>query len=142
MAMKFNIDAQVFIHQRNDWHGPDSITKTYSKLGKYHSYPIYYQFHTKIDNCLETSDRFRDQCFYERMSELLMKEVGCTVPWLPDKSTICTNGTKSKMAWNLYYLNNMNTEKNCSITCTSLETFTYPPSHQLMIIGLATPPEH
>ena len=57
-----------------------------------------------------------------------MNQAGCTVPWLPDKSNICVNSTTGRFVRNLYVSNNMNTDENCTMPCTLLETFFNPPT--------------
>ena len=128
ISMKFNVHAFVFLHQNNDYHGPDATNKAEAILGKYATYPTYYQFHTKIENCQETISQSRDECFYGKLHQLLMKQAGCTIPWLPDKSNICMNSTTGQFVRNLYGSSNMNTEENCTMTCTTSETFFYPPT--------------
>ena len=36
------------------------------------------------------NDLMYDDCMYQALFELSVKEVGCTVPWLWNKSNICT----------------------------------------------------
>ena len=45
---------------------------------------------------------------YERSQRLMMEEVGCTVPWIPDKSQICTDEIKRKKAFDVYQQNRRN----------------------------------
>ena len=54
-----------------------------------------------FSNCVDTfnPDPTYDGCIYSKLYELMMEEVGCTVPWIPIKTDICKDPTKSKKAF-------------------------------------------
>ena len=126
VSFNFNLEMLVFIHEKNNFHGPDSTNKALAKLGKYSQFPVMYQLHTKIDNCTMDYMKYGDVCFYDKMYTLLMGEHNCSVPWLPKKSTICTNTTISYKAMNTY-VRNQNTENGCPSFCTTTDIFLDPP---------------
>ena len=46
------------------------------------------------EHCLDNSgNAFNysdyDDCIYKEMESLMLEDVGCTVPWIPNKSNIC-----------------------------------------------------
>ena len=49
-----------------------------------------------------------DSCIYTNLQRLMLEEVGCTVPWIPDKSQICTEESKRKKAFDVYQQNRRN----------------------------------
>ena len=61
------------------------------------------------------------------MSDLMMKEVGCTVPWLPDKSNICQDHEKSKKAFDIYQKNRRNQQDICPNSCLFTNMYFGPP---------------
>ena len=46
--------------------------------------------------CLSTQNR--DSCIYEYIYKNLTETIGCTTPFVPDKSKICKNSSKAKIA--------------------------------------------
>ena len=126
ISFNFNLETLVFIHEKNNYHGPDSTNKAIAKLGKYSLYPVMFQLHTKIDNCTTEYMKYGDECFYDKMYSLLMNEHNCSVPWLPKKNTICTNTTMSPQAMDTY-VTLQNRENGCPSFCTTTDIFLDPP---------------
>ena len=64
----------------------------------------------EFGNCVDNygNDGSFDSCIYSNVQRLMMEEVGCTVPWIPDKSQICTDETKRKKAFDVYQQNRRN----------------------------------
>ena len=67
-------------------------------------------------------DRFEDSpdydgCIYDKLKKLMNDNVGCTVPWLPDKSNICHEDTKASLAFDIYQKNRRNQKDICATTC-------------------------
>lgn len=46
-----------------------------------------------------------DGCMYEKLRQINMDELECTVPWLFDQSNICTDPDSMKQAFDLYQKN-------------------------------------
>ncbi len=55
----------------------------------------------------EDDDSF-DGCMYSQLGKMGRERLGCTVPWLPDKSNICTEEAKRVQAFELYQNNRRN----------------------------------
>ena len=61
------------------------------------------------------------------MQELMLEQVGCTVPWLPDKSSICTEEGKRKAAFEIYQQNRRNQKDICPNSCLFTNMYFGPP---------------
>ncbi len=68
-----------------------------------------------------------DGCMYSKMEEIMLSKVGCTVPWLLDKSKICKDLDKAKMAYKLYHQNRRNQEGLCPNSCLFTNMYFGPP---------------
>ncbi len=57
----------------------------------------------------ETEEGF-DDCMYEALRSVIVKEVGCTVPWLPPKEDdqVCDKEEDRKRAFAVYQKNRRN----------------------------------
>ena len=58
-----------------------------------------------------------DECIYDKLMKMMISKVGCTVPWLPDKSKICDDDTKASLAFQIYQKNRRNQRDICSSPC-------------------------
>ena len=72
-------------------------------------------------------DNSFDGCMYSKLRELMMSEVGCTVPWLPDKRNICTLEQDRKMVFDIYQKNRRNQEDLCPSSCKFTNMYFGPP---------------
>lgn len=77
--------------------------------------------------CTKNPPLFYDDCIYEKLYELMLNSTGCTVPWLPKKSKICTNLGKSRKAFKIYKDNRRNQNSNCPNSCTFTDVNLGPP---------------
>lgn len=59
-----------------------------------------------------------DGCMYDRLTRMSMEELGCTVPWLPDKTSICVAEEDRQAAFHLYQKNRRNQVSMVLITIT------------------------
>ena len=55
------------------------------------------------------------------------EEPGCTVPWLSDRSNICTNPEDREAAFAIYQGNRRNQHNVCSNPCTFTNMYFGPP---------------
>ena len=67
VSFDFNLEMLVFIHEKNNFHGPDSTNKALAKLGKYSQFPVMYQLHTRIENCTIDYMKYGDTCFFDKI---------------------------------------------------------------------------
>lgn len=68
-----------------------------------------------------------DGCMYSQLRALMQADVGCTVPWLPDKSDICQDEDTSKRAFDLYQKNRRNQHDICPNSCLFTNMYFGPP---------------
>lgn len=68
-----------------------------------------------------------DACMYDKMQELMLEEIGCTVPWLPNKTSICTDENKRKIAFDIYQKNRRNQKDICPNSCLFTNMYFGPP---------------
>ena len=58
-----------------------------------------------------------DGCIYSKLKTLMNDGVGCTVPWLLDKSNICDDDARATLAFDIYQKNRRNQKDICETTC-------------------------
>ncbi len=56
----------------------------------------------------EENDNSFDGCMYAKLNQLQTEQIGCTVPWLLNRSNICTEKEKRKTSFSLYQSNRRN----------------------------------
>ena len=57
-----------------------------------------------------------DTCMYDGLKSIMTDEVGCTVPWLPDKDNICVKEEERNKAFQAYQKNRRNQVGNGCFT--------------------------
>ena len=69
----------------------------------------------EFSNCVNNfgSNKNYDDCMYSELYELMLQNVGCTVPWLLNRSNICIENTKRNLSFTLYQQNRRNQENIC-----------------------------
>ena len=68
-----------------------------------------------------------DQCLADTATKLMLKETNCTVPWIQNKSKICTATENIKMALKLFNDNIYNQKRICKRPCETVEIRLNPP---------------
>ena len=56
-----------------------------------------------------------DGCIYQELEKLMLREIGCTVPWLPNKERVCVKEDERKTAFELYAQNRRNQVIYCTL---------------------------
>ena len=77
-----------------------------------------------VDTDMENSF---DGCIYSKLREIMTRDVGCTVPWLPDQSNICTEQEDRTKAFSLYQKNRRNQNDICPKSCKFTNMYFGPP---------------
>lgn len=77
-----------------------------------------------------------DTCIYQTLTDLMLDQVGCTVPWLPDKSKICVLEEARKNVTVIYQANRRNQQNICPNSCLFTNMYFGPP-----VTGLANEEE-
>ena len=107
----FNKDVTIFPHQRNQFQNRDFR----QALQVNNSYELEYSIIKRLKGCKEISNF--DHCIIKNIQDFMMKNIGCTVPWLPNKSQICTNQSLKKEAFKYYRENIENIGNICQKPC-------------------------
>jgi hypothetical protein len=69
-----------------------------------------------------------DNCMFTTMEETMLKLFGCTVPWLPNRSNICTdNSNSSELALDWFMKNRLNQNEICPRNCIFMDVTLGPP---------------
>ncbi len=69
-----------------------------------------------------------DSCMFDTMSDMMMKEVGCTVPWVDNPDNICKDFEKSKKAFEVYQEHRRNQQDICPNSCLFTNMYFGPPA--------------
>ena len=72
-----------------------------------------------------------DNCIYEQLSNKMLEEIGCTVPWQANKSEICKDLSQAKVARNVYEKNRRNQEDICQDSCQLTNVYLGPAVEEL-----------
>ena len=83
----------------------------------------------EFSNCVDSYDQNSnfDDCMYSNLFDLMVKKVGCTVPWLLNQSKICVDLEKRNQSFNLYQENRRNQENICPNSCKFSNMYFGPP---------------
>ena len=74
-----------------------------------------------VKNCYEPSESWNvDKCKTEKMYHSMMADLGCTVPWLENKTNICKNRESAKKAYEIYINILRDANDDCMKTCDYL----------------------
>ena len=63
---------------------------------------------------------------FDNLFEIMMKEVGCTAPWVLNQSFICQEDSKAMQAYELYQKHKENMYGICPKPCASTQTHINP----------------
>jgi hypothetical protein len=126
--------TDIFIHHFGQFLSPNSRSRVDVDTGKFVKIAINHEvvqllsgsdFGTCVNNYGKSKDF--DDCMYTKMYQLMMDKIGCTVPWLIDKSNICVEPTKQKQALKLYQNNRRNQHDVCPNSCLFTNMYFGPP---------------
>ena len=126
--------TDIFIHHYGQFLSPNSRSRVDVDKGKFIKIAITHEVvqlltGEEFSNCVDTFDPdvSYDGCMYSKLYDIMMDKVGCTVPWLPDKTNICTDPSKSKKAFEVYQQNRRNQEYICPKSCLFTNMYFGPP---------------
>jgi hypothetical protein len=134
VVFEFIDKTDIFIHHFGQFLSPNSRSRVDVDKGKFVKIAISHEvvqllsgedFGTCVDNYGKSKDF--DDCMYTKMHKLMIDEVGCTVPWLPDKSKICVQPTKRTQAFDVYQKNRRNQQDICPNSCLFTNMYFGPP---------------
>ena len=97
----------------------------------YHEYRMLEKDNPNYDPNAEDQNRFKttcnpgeyNACMYDTLTKLMMNEVGCTVPYLPNvKDKICTDYESARKAFDIHWFRVTNQQHDCQAPCTYILT--------------------
>ena len=103
-------------------------TRISGLLGKFSRFFMEHQVNTRLENCVNGKMADYDTCINTKLYDIGMKEIGCTVPWVPKKYHICTNLEKRQKANDLFNSNKLNQNNVCPDPCNFTNIYINPPS--------------
>jgi hypothetical protein len=134
VVFDFYDKTDIFIHHPGQFLSPNSRSRVDVQLGSFTKIAINHEvvqliggedFSTCVANYGEYSDF--DDCMYQTMQKLMLEQVGCTVPWIPDKSKICRDKQKRNAAFEIYQQNRRNQKDICPRSCLFTNMYFGPP---------------
>ncbi len=126
----FKMHVHIFIHHSAQFLSPNSRTRAYGRLGQQTKYSVAHEVVTLLNvkkNCTDDPNFVYDHCMYEKMFDLMVDKVGCTVPWLHDKSRICADSNSAQKALKMYHENRRNQLNICLRSCIFTDVNLGPP---------------
>ena len=93
-----------------------------NSMGKKAYFQIEHELYEMLDDesdpCSEDPNYEKDKCAEDKIERFVLKEYGCTPPFVKNKGKICTNETIAKQV--MEYWNSMKYETNCPGRCKEL----------------------
>lgn len=135
VVFDFYDKTDIFIHHPGQFLSPNSRSRVDVARGYFTKIAINHEvvqmlggqeFSTCVNQDLEEYATF-DDCMYGRMQQLMLQRVGCTVPWIPDKSNICVEDGQRKAAFEVYQQNRRNQRDICPNSCLFTNMYFGPP---------------
>ena len=134
VVFEFYDKTDVFIHHDSQFLSPNSRSRVDVDKGHFVKIAINHEVVQLLSgedfgNCIDEyeDDGGFDGCMYTKMHGLMMESVGCTVPWLPNKSNICRQESKRKAAFDVYQQNRRNQKDICPNSCLFTNMYFGPP---------------
>ena len=109
MRLRLLVNTTVYIHTPGMFlKGSEQLrSKIHVKLGKDYRYGVHHEFHELLDYgrspCNNEKTYQIDACNYNGSERQSLEEFGCTTPFGPNKSKICTNQTIVSKAFSTYW---------------------------------------
>ena len=134
VVFEFYDKTDIFIHHFGQFLSPNSRSRVDVDKGKFVKIAINHEVvqllsGEEFGNCVDNygNDGDFDSCMYTKLHKMMMDEVGCTVPWMPDKSNICVQEDKRKAAFEVYQQNRRNQKDICPNSCLFTNMYFGPP---------------
>ena len=116
--------TDIFIHHYGQFLSPNSRSRVNVEKGKFTKVSISHEViqllaGEEFSKCVDTFEpnESYDDCMYSKLYDIMMDKVGCTVPWLTNKTNICTDASKSQQAFEVYQQNRRNQGHICPKSC-------------------------
>ena len=123
-------DVDVFIHHSGQFMSPNSRSRVRIKSNRDVKVSVTHetvQMLEEFGTCTYTYQQGSyDNCIYQQMSKKMLEEIGCTVPWLPNRSKICIDVNHASQARDFYHKNRRNQEDICKDSCQLTNVYLGP----------------
>ena len=122
ISIYFKTSVDIFIYSSKSSLNVDESLIMYSEENSYIKTSIIYDTFQILDldgqPCGEYENS-RDECLERELAKMVMENVGCTSPYQTNKSNICTDTEKGKIAEDMYYemIHNKSLVSLASIVC-------------------------
>ena len=127
MKFEFSQEMLVLLSYKNQFTKEDTNSYIGVTLGKFTGQRVGHEINKQLKNCVPDYDF--DDCIYQRLYEISMEKVGCTVPWMKNKSNICTIKSKCHKAIKIYDLHKYNRKNICPKPCSFTNLY-FSPTYQ------------
>ena len=123
MEIGFVSMSKIYIHTPGVYeYEADRKATIQSSLGKKAYYMIEHEILQMLDDkskpCKEDPNYNKDTCAQDEIEMFVMKEYGCTPPFVENKEKICTNETIAKQV--MQYWDSMKYGTNCPDRCKEI----------------------
>ncbi len=78
-------------------------------------------------NCTVSYLNSFDDCILTELFDMMLDQVGCTVPWVKDRTMICVDKKKAVEAFKIYQENRRNQDYICLNSCRFSNVYLGPP---------------
>ncbi len=116
--------TDIFLHHEGQYMSPNSKSRVDVDVGRYVKVAVN---HEVVDLLADKGDCVKDAdfdgCMYEELRLINEDVVGCTVPWLMDKSNVCTDKADRIVAFESYQKNRRNQRDICPRSCRFTNTY-------------------
>ncbi|XP_023334500.1 uncharacterized protein LOC111705999 isoform X2 [Eurytemora carolleeae] len=137
-VLEVNIDfidkTDIFIHHEGQFLSPDSRSRVDVDKGSFVKIAINHevvQLLPDVGTCVagygpNLTDSY-DDCIFSNLYDLMIQNVGCAVPFLPNVINICVEENQRQQAFNIYQENRRNQKNICANPCTFTNMYFGPP---------------
>ena len=136
VIVNVKVPVDVFIHHPGQLLSPNSRSRVrilpnrHVKMALTHeAVHLLPDFGTCTNTYLEGT---YDNCIYQKLNNKMLQEIGCTVPWQPNKSSICQDHSKAQLAREMYQKNRRNQEDICPDSCKLTNVYLGPAVEELL----------
>ena len=134
VVFDFYDKTDIFIHHPGQFLSPNSRSRVDVARGYFTKIAINHEVvqmlgGEEFSTCVNQFEGYVtfDECMYGEMQKLMLQRVGCTVPWIPDKSRICITDGERKAAFDVYQQNRRNQKDICPNSCLFTNMYFGPP---------------
>ncbi|XP_059098535.1 uncharacterized protein LOC131892719 [Tigriopus californicus] len=129
IVFDFRTKTDIFIHHKGQFLSPNARSRVDVDTGHFVKIAVNHEVVQLLGDdgsCVNVKIDY-DTCIYQTLRDLMLAQVGCTVPWLPDKSKICIVEEDRKNVTVIYQANRRNQKNICPNSCLFTNMYFGPP---------------